>query len=304
MKTTSLLFAMGAVVVLASLATGQNASPAARPLRLNADAQRGPQPPPDRYEPTTDFLLKWARSANSERYQYAIDHGVKLTPTPDGRSYVLTWIPQGTASQAPNRKCPPLIVTLHGSRSWAFDEFFLWHRFAAERGFGIVALQWWRGRDSEDYYAPAEMYPLLERTLTDLQVIPGEALLHGFSRGAANCYAVAVIDRRRGRKFFSTIFADSGGYAGDYPPNVAIDRGQYGAAPLTGSHWIMYGGGRDTKPDRDGIPAMRRSGEWVTKQGGEVVLLIADPHGDHGVFHRTPEHVTDVLDAFERQLPR
>ncbi len=61
--------------------------------------------------------------------------------------------------------------------------------------------------------------------------------LHG-TRGSANLYAVAAIDKGRGRKLFSLYVASSGGVALDYPPTRSILDGRMGPRPLAGTNWV------------------------------------------------------------------
>lgn len=82
-------------------------------------------------------LLNRARATSAQRVQYALDQGASLYPTSDGRSFYLVWYPK----DVPQRN-HPLIVSLHGSTSWAFDEFFLWRQQAEDYGYGFVSLQW------------------------------------------------------------------------------------------------------------------------------------------------------------------
>src|SRR4051812_5161487 len=72
--------------------------------------------------PAAQGLLDQARAAQPERFQFAIDHGVRILPTSDGLSFYLLWLPPGAAPGT-----VPMIASLHGSRSWAVDEFFLWY---------------------------------------------------------------------------------------------------------------------------------------------------------------------------------
>ena len=63
----------------------------------------------------------------------------------------------------------------------------------------------------------------------------------------------------------------------------------------------MFCGGADPNPERDGCPAMRRSGEWVDLFGGVVDLFIEDKEAGHGGFHQNPAvHSRGSLDAFKR----
>lgn len=245
-------------------------------------------------------LVQQAQDANPERYQFALDQGAQILPTTDGKSFYALWLPEGGDPSNP----PPIIVTIHGHGSWAFDEFFLWHSYAAGRGYGILALQWWFGGGEEtgDYYLPEEMYSIMENILRANQVQPQTVLLHGFSRGSANTYGLAALDRASGNNFFLLTISNSGGATRNFPINQSIDNGEFGAQPFANTHWVMVCGMNDPNPDRDGCPAMRATRDWVAQYGGTVDLLIEDPNGDHGAFHRNPDNVNAALDAFAQLL--
>ena len=123
-------------------------------------------------------------------------------------------------------------------------------------------------------------------------------MLHGFSRGSANSYAVAALDAGRdGRHYFSLFVASSGGVALDFPPTRAIANGDYGPRPLQNTRWVTAAGGRDPHPDRDGIEGMRRTAAWLKEQGGTVVLAIEDAKEGHGALQRNG-NVKKVLDFY------
>lgn len=243
---------------------------------------------------TTQLLQNQARAANPQRYQFALDQGAQIAPTRDGKSFYVWWVPQNFNGAA--------IATLHGHGSWAFDEFFLWHAFAAPRGYAILALQWWfgGGEQSNDYSLPQEMYPIFETILRQQKIQPGKTLLHGFSRGAANIYAVTALDRDTRNNLFGMTIANAGMASPDFPPNLELTSGKFGANVFAGTHWVLYCGERDPNPQRDGCPAMRQTRDWITQLGGAVDLLIEDATGDHGGFHRNPANVNVALDAFQR----
>jgi hypothetical protein len=255
------------------------------------------QPPP--LPPASQALLERARAANPQRYQYAIDSGASVLPTEDGRSFYVLWYPAGAA-----RQNQPLIVTLHGSTSWAFDEFFLWREQAASYGYGILALQWWfgAGEGPEAYYATEDLHRELSSALRRQENREGTALLHGFSRGGANIYAVAALDRQSGDRFYAMVLANAGGASPDFPPNVAISKGEYGYNVFSGTYWTIFCGGADPNPERDGCPAMHRTSEWVESYGGVTALFIEDRAAGHGGFHQTPAHIRAALDAFRDNL--
>ncbi|MBI4313981.1 MAG: hypothetical protein HY594_04110, partial [Candidatus Omnitrophica bacterium] len=93
-------------------------------------------------EPPEDHpLLVAAQAAVPGRYHFALEQGARIYLTPDGKSFYLVWDPP----QLDIGSALPVIVTLHGHGSWAFDEFALWQPYAELNGYSIVAIQWWFG---------------------------------------------------------------------------------------------------------------------------------------------------------------
>lgn len=246
-------------------------------------------------------LFNQAKAADPERYQFAVDKGAQFIPTSDGKSFYVLWTP----TDFDKAVIRPMIVTLHGHSSWAFDEFYLWQQYAEGRGYGIIALQWWfgGGEATTDYYTPQQIYPIFENELNNNQIEAGKVLFHGFSRGSANSYAVTALDRQN-TKFFLLTISNASGAMTDYPPNIDIINGIFGEKPFTDAHWVMYCGGKDPNPDRDGCPAMMAARDFVTGYGATVDLLIEDTNGDHGGFHQNSANVNAALDWFAKLLNR
>lgn len=223
----------------------------------------------------------------------------KLRPeifsTSDQQSFVVAW-------KAPGTDPKQWIVSLHGSRGYATDDFALWHPVLQDRDLGFLGVQWWIGSDdaARSYYTPLQIHREIDMALQRLGVLPGRAMLHGFSRGSANAYAVVALDAGRGRRHFSLAVASSGGVALDYPPTQAILSGAYGDHPLRGTRWITAAGARDPQPDRDGIAAMRRTAAWLEEQGATVIERIEDPVEGHGALQRNAANARQVLDVFLR----
>jgi hypothetical protein len=245
-------------------------------------------------------LIEKAKEQRGPRVQYALQNGVEIVLTSDGKSFYLLWFPEGYSAKNP----PPMIATMHGHGGWAFEDFHVWHSFLKERGYGLLAIQWWlgEGESTGDYLRPEEIYRTFDQVLGKLGLKPGTALLHGFSRGSANIYPVAVLDRTLHKDYFGLFIANAGRANSGYPPVQQIEQGKFGERPLEGSHWVTYAGGKDTNPDRDGIPGMRETGDWIRKYGGTVDLAIEDPDGDHGGFHRRSENTKAALDHFAEIL--
>lgn len=203
-----------------------------------------------------------------------------LLPTSDGRSFLVVWKPSTTPRQ--------WIISLHGSDGFATDDLAVWSPSLSGRDIGMVCVQWWLGAP-ESYYTPAEIYAQLDPVLQRLGVQPGTAMLHGFSRGSANSYALAAL----GSRYFGLCVASSGGVAVDYPPTRAIAPGA-----LQGTRWVTAAGARDSNPDRDGIPAMRRTADWLRLQGALVLDAIEDPNLGHGALMLNPDNTRRLLDLF------
>lgn len=247
-------------------------------------------------------LLEQAKKANPERFNYALQNGVKIELTPDGKTFFLLWYPGGKVPGKPI----PMMTGLHGHGSWAFDEFFLWHDTLEKRGYGFFAIQWWLGggEKMEDYLRPQEIYKILDQTFHQEGVLPGTVLFHGFSRGAANTYPVAALDTHTGNRYFKLIIANSGKANANYPPVQEIIRGTYGEKPFEGTHWVTFAGGCDPNPNRDGVQGMREAGKFIEEYGGTVDLAIEDPNSGHGGFHRNPKNMEKTLDLFDQSLSK
>jgi hypothetical protein len=271
-------------------------------LPASADAQpmrpRDGRPPMAAPAGDANELLARARSQTPQRVAAAERLGAKVMNTSDGRSFGLIWQSAGK---------PPVgwIVSLHGSASWAYDEIVLWQPFAERNNLGIVALQWWfgGGQRTEDYYQPRELRRELEHLMRRAGATRENALLHGFSRGSANLYALVAFDAQLPNPLFRSAIANAGGMSADFPPNREIDSGRLGAAPYAGTHWWLYCGGGDPNPDRDGCPAMRRTRDWLAQRGADA-QITEDASGNHGGFHRNPRNVEQALDWFLKTRPR
>jgi hypothetical protein len=245
-------------------------------------------------------LLEQAKSQCAERLNDALTNNARVELTADGKSFYVFWSP--ASETALNQH--PIIVTIHGHGSWAFDEFYLWYQAAKERGYGILAIQWWLGQGErfQDYLNPQEIYRIIDQVLTREHVAPQTVLFHGFSRGSANSYAVAALDRATGKNYFALIVANAGKPGFDFPPNRDIEQGRLGQAPLQGTHWVTFAGGRDPNPERAGIDGMREAAEWIRKYGGIVDRAIEDETAGHGGFHRNPDNMNSALEVFEKRL--
>lgn len=224
-----------------------------------------------------------------------------ILPTSDEQSFIVAW-------KATEKVPKYWIVSLHGSKGFATDDLAIWHPHLKNRDVGVVSLQWWTGTGdtTKSYYTPLQIYREIDLALQKLGIQPGTVLFHGFSRGAANSYAVAAIDAGRGRKYFSLCVASSGGVGLDYPPTRAILDGAFGDHPLKGTRWITAAGAREGNPvaqNRDGIPGMKRTAAWLREQGASVIATIEDPDKGHGALMLNPKNAQRVLELFLARPP-
>jgi hypothetical protein len=221
-----------------------------------------------------------------------------IMPTSDGQSFLVVWKP---SAKEPKQ----WIVSLHGTKGFATDDLAIWYPHLKNQTLGLISVQWWIGADdtTKSYYAPLQVYREIDLALQKLGVKTGTVMLHGFSRGSANSYALAALDAGRGKHYFSLCVANSGGVGLDYPPTRAILEGTFGDRPLSGTRWITVAGAMDQNPDRDGIPGMKRAAVWLKGQGATVLESIEDPAEGHGALHRNARNARHVLDLFLNQQP-
>ena len=149
--------------------------------------------------------------------------GTEVIPTKDGRSFFLVREPQAVKGK-PHK----WIVSLHGSNGSATRDLDIWSPYLKDRDLGIISLQWWfgGGGKTEDYYSPFDIYREIDLLMRRMGIKPGDAMLQGFSRGSANLYAVAALDRNKGQRYFSLFVANAGGASLDYPPTRSVDTGR------------------------------------------------------------------------------
>lgn len=193
--------------------------------------------------------------------------------------YTIEWIPP---------KATRLLFTLHGSKGRAEAELKDWLPFAKERGFGVVALQWWLG--GERYLEPREMYRILE----------GRAkgtghLLHGFSRGSANVPGLAKIDRETGKNLFALFVCNSGAWPEDRPPPYV--RGAADDA-FAGQRFVAYFGGKDEEWGDRAVRNGRTMRAFLEQRGARFEKFFELPDGKHGSFAASKDMMNATLDLW------
>ncbi len=247
--------------------------------------------------PVAQALYTECYNADVLRGQYSVTNGVLVKATPDSNSFYLQWFPLNATPAS-----SPLLVTLHGTAGTAFDEFYLWHQYAAAHGVGIIAIQWYRGAAASppnDYFDDVMLYRDIDTALTRIQYPSNNAFFHGFSRGSAMSYAIAFRDQEipLGKNYFCTVMSNSGKADSTYYLYNQINAGTYGHSLFNGLQWAMYCGGLDPGP-LTCCNAMNNSRNWVQANGGTVGLYISDPNLGHGGFHQTPAYIDSALNFY------
>ncbi len=187
----------------------------------------------------------------------------------------------------PDRK---LVVALHGSGGCAERMYQWWDRPAADNNYALVTLQYaWQDETAEDGYAFAGA----EQIYADLQTIFEEmsaycpledtaVIYHGFSRGSARAFKVALLDRdRAGAPLFSAFIADSGTEFADTGGGIPAYLQEASANAYDGANFWLYCGGEDH--DGQTCEGMKRM-EPLLDERGAAVTTYRYASGGHGVF--------------------
>jgi len=214
--------------------------------------------------------------------------------------YFIVWFPNGW-EDVEHRT---IIFSIHGTIGCAEAVFSDWYLMTQGRSYALVALQHYdpSAPPDEQYDEDYEIYDNLG-TIIDLlhencPVSGSRVFLHGFSKGSAMTFPIAVRDRASdGRKAFSAFISDSGAW----PPNGQMyptlrevveqdDRDAFG-----GARFWMYCGEQDYDHGYCMCVEMENAEQFVTDYGGTVDRLYEDPNGTHGIF--TDQQPDDPSDA-------
>ena len=248
-------------------------------------------------EPTIASCQAWIRESHSLDYP---DHGCQehsdvlnsvagngggVIPLQDSKFFI-AWFPDNWENLT-NRT---LIVTLHGSGGCAERVYQWWSRPAAERNYAVVALQYARAdATAEEGYAFDDAEQIYENLRTVFDRLQAHCPLddtvvvyHGFSRGSARSFEIALLDRAaNGMGVFDAFISDSGtGFAetgGEMPTYLQTA----GPDSYSGARFWLYCGGED----HDGMTCegMKRMGPLLEERGATVDTYRYAP-GGHGIF--------------------
>jgi predicted esterase len=207
-----------------------------------------------------------------------------------------------------------LVVTLHGSGGCAESLFQFWYKLSARRKYAIAALQY-AEEDSTGtlhYDDSLQIYKNLRAMLGELQThcplqdVP--IVLHGFSRGSARTFELALLDRADGGlKAFSTFVSDSGTVFAENQGRLSPALQNAPADAYNGARFWLYCGGKDHNGQT--CNGMERMKQFVLAHGGAVDDFHKNPTGGHGIFTtgnpRNPGQsltaLFDYIDAIGRE---
>ncbi len=242
-------------------------------------------------EPTLAECRRWLASSQQQETPIAcadwaffrpelFERGGGAFPLGEGR-YYLVWFPENWDEIA-DRK---VIVSLHGTGGCAEWMLNQWYQ-TTDHKWVLVAVQYYDPA-TKSYDDDAVIYDNLRTALAELEahcpIAGSDIFYHGFSRGSAQSFPVAVRDRA-GDRLFAAFIADSGCAGLNYPTLRDAP-----ADALSAAHFWLWCGQNDVStvdPGRTTCQVM--AGEmrpYVESHGGVVDALIQEEGGGHGMFN-------------------
>lgn len=230
--------------------------------------------------------------------KYIEKEGGGVIPVGDNRFFIV-WFPDDW-DVLPNKK---IFVTLHGSGGCAEPLFHQWVVLSAQRRYAVVALQyaetgtWGKKKFDDSPQIYANLRAMLGELRTHCPVRDIPVVLHGFSRGSARTFELAVLDRAAGgMQAFSAFISDSGTpfpeTNGRIPPclkNITADA-------YRGAHFWLYCGGRDHGGQT--CNGMKKMSKFIVSHGAAIDDFHQNPVGGHGILSTgSPGHPGQSLTA-------
>ncbi len=208
-----------------------------------------------------------------------------------------------------NKETKRIIVSLPGHSTTAADGYEAWKLHLASLNGGSYALaefDWWDGTGNEtaNYYDPVDATEqmrsfLKEQGYTSKDIV----VLHGFSRGSANTYAVIANDQKSGSPMIDAAISNAGKYQKGFPffkdgtqPTIAEFDKYYKNFP-----WVLVCGGKDPEPELNGCEGMTETKTFLEAHKVNLLALLTDADQGHGVFHlsdkQLPKQAIDLIEA-------
>lgn len=229
--------------------------------------------------------------SDPEIYRQMVDSGAKTLIMKGYKPFVVYWVPKDFKSLSKRR----VLVVMHGTNGNAYRHLSNFLDTAKKHKFGILSVQWgWpvtkRGRNKTGKYKyirdARNIYRLIDAGLMYLDrrysITKNECAWLGFSRSSTQCAIFAHLDKNEGKSYFNLFIACSGGIGENQPIMRELLSGKYGAKPLSGQHFYLWGGKRDRM---HGENEMRHSQKIIEQLGGIVDVLRIGKEGHGGFNH-------------------
>ena len=221
-------------------------------------------------------------------------------PSADGKTYFVYGAPAGQNNKSIKR----IIVSLPGHGTTADDGYKAWKQHIENGQYAVAEFNWWRGTGEKttDYYEPAAVVAqarafLQQQGYTAKDIV----ILHGFSRGSANTYAVIAQDRLIAGAVFDAVISNAGKYQSGFPLASPELTDQKMTEVFKNMPWVLACGGLDENPNRDGCPGMEETKTFLTAHQAQVLGTVTDPNEGHGAFHMSslglPKQALDLIEA-------
>ena len=206
----------------------------------------------------------------------------KITSS-DGKTYFIYGAPAGQNNKDTKR----IIVSLPGHGTTADDGYKAWKTHIEGGQYALAEFNWWdgNGENKTDYYSPPDAVKQIREFLTSQDYTSNDiVILHGFSRGSANTYAVIANDRIDSKPVFDAVISNSGRYEADFPLSSKTLTDTEITKLFKNFPWILVCGGKDPNT-KSGCPGMEDTKSFLTAHQANVLALLTDPNQGHGVFH-------------------
>lgn len=221
----------------------------------------------------------------------------------DEKTYFIYGAPAGQNNASQKR----IIISLPGHGTTADDGYEAWksHLSTLNNGtYAVAEFNWWRGtgEKKEDYYDPPSVVTQVRAFLDQQGYTSSDiVVLHGFSRGSANTYAVIAQDRLKKGAVFDAVISNAGKYQSDFPLASPEPSSSKMTELFRNVPWVLACGGKDENPDRDGCPGMEETEGFLESHEARILGTVTDPNAGHGAFHMStlglPKQAIDLIES-------
>ena len=208
--------------------------------------------------------------------------------------YVATWAPSGWYT-LPNRT---LIIDLHGTAGYPEAEWSDYRTYLQQRNWAFLGISYLynANNDAGDYDSASGIYSRITTALTELRAACGTNItlhLMGFSRGSANTFTIALLDRQAAGKI-NGVIANAGAWppdGGPLPPDLQTANSN----PMSMKDTRFWGwcGLSDLTHGYPMCDEMTTALKWVQDHGGTVApgYPYKSPDSGHVDLRSNPDAV-------------